>query len=220
MAEAVGLSEELDLAVLQRAIAAMRQTGASVAVNVSGRSIVAPRFIERLLGLIVGLPPWRLLIEITETAEIEDLAAASLQVGRLRAARIGVCLDDFGAGSASFRYVRDLKVDYLYQGAHFKTEALAKIASAEAVGMEEIAYVGDDIIDLPPMRQVGFAVATWNAREQVKREAHWVTPHAGGLGAGRDVIDFVLESQGRLDEAIAFYLSKENKSPDIGSGGM
>ena len=46
-----------------------------------------------------------------------------------------------------------------------------------------------------------------------------MTPHAGGLGAGRDVIDFVLESQGRLDEAIAFYLSKENKATDIGSGG-
>ncbi len=116
--------------------------------------------------------------------------------------------------------MRDLRIEHLYQGAHFKTEALAKIASAEAVTMEEIAYVGDDIIDLPPMRQVGFAVATWNAREQVKREAHWVTAHAGGHGAGRDVIDFVLESQGRLDEAIAFYLSKENKSLDIGAGGM
>ena len=116
--------------------------------------------------------------------------------------------------------MRDLRVDHLYQGAHFKTEALAEIASSEAVSMDEIAYVGDDIIDLPPMRQVGFAVATWNARDQVKREAHWVTPHAGGLGAGRDVIDYVLEAQGRLDEAIAFYLSKENKSPDIGSGGM
>lgn len=116
--------------------------------------------------------------------------------------------------------MRDLHVEHLYQGVHFKTEALAKIASSEAVGMEEIAYVGDDIIDLPPMRKVGFAVATWNARDQVKREAHWVTPHAGGLGAGRDVIDFVLESQGRLDEAIAFYLSKENRSVDIGSGGM
>lgn len=116
--------------------------------------------------------------------------------------------------------MRDLKVEHVYQGAHFKTEALAKIASAEAVGMDELAYVGDDIIDLPPMRQVGFAVATWNARDQVKREAHWVTPHAGGHGAGRDVIDFVLESQGRLDEAIAFYLSKENKTTDIGSGGM
>lgn len=116
--------------------------------------------------------------------------------------------------------MRDLKVEHVFQGAHFKTEALAQIASSEAISMDEMAYVGDDIIDLPPMRQVGFAVATWNARDQVKREAHWVTSHAGGHGAGRDVIDFVLESQGRLEEAIAFYLSKENKSTDIGAGGM
>lgn len=116
--------------------------------------------------------------------------------------------------------MRDLKIDHVFQGAHFKTEALAAIAAAEGISLDEVAYAGDDIVDLPPMRKVGFAVATWNAREQVKAEAHWVTPSAGGYGAGRDLIDFILQAQGRLSESIELYLSKQNKSPDIGSGGM
>jgi EAL domain-containing protein (putative c-di-GMP-specific phosphodiesterase class I)/PAS domain-containing protein len=113
MVETVGLSTDLDLAVLRRAVAVIRQTGASVAVNVSGRSVTSPTFAQKLMAEIVGLPPRRMLIEITETAEIEDMAAAAMQINRLRAAHVGVCLDDFGAGGASFRYVRDLKVDYL-----------------------------------------------------------------------------------------------------------
>ncbi len=141
-----------------------------------------------------------------------------IAIGRAAGLRFGV-ITKRTSDTVAVR-MRDLKVDHVYMGAHYKTEALAEIASAEGVSLEEIAYAGDDIIDLPPMRQVGFAVATWNAREQVKREAHWVTPTAGGHGAGRDLIDFVLEAQGRLDEAIGFYLSRENKTADIGSGGM
>jgi len=139
-------------------------------------------------------------------------------IGRAAGLRFGV-ITKRNSDTVTVR-MRDLKVEHIFQGAHFKTEALAAIASAEGISLEEIAYAGDDIIDLPPMRQAGFAVAVWNAREQVKAEAHWVTPNAGGHGAGRDVIDFILQAQGRLQEAIEFYLSKENKSPDIGSGGM
>ena len=111
----------------------------------------------------------------------------------------------------------------VHMGAHFKTEALAAIATAEGVSLDEIAYAGDDIIDLPPMRQVGFAVAVWNARDQVKREAHWVTPSAGGHGAGRDLIDFILTAQGSLNRVIEQYLDADNpaaQASDIGSGNM
>ena len=55
----------------------------------------------------------RLLIELTETAEIEDIATAAATLERLRALNIGLCLDDFGAGAAAFRYLRDFRVDYL-----------------------------------------------------------------------------------------------------------
>ncbi len=141
-----------------------------------------------------------------------------IAIGRAAGLRFGV-ITKRESDTVAVR-MRDLKVDHIHQGSHYKIEALAAIAAAEAVSLEEIAYAGDDIIDLPPMRKVGFAVAVWNAREQVKAEAHWITPNAGGHGAGRDVIDFVLAAQERLHEAMEFYLSKENKTADIGTGGM
>ena len=157
-------------------------------------------------------------IAAVETKGFSAHDGLGIAIGRAAGLRFGVITKRV-SDTVAVR-MRDLKVDHVHMGVHFKTEALASIAGAEAVSLVEIAYAGDDIIDLPPMRQVGFAVATWNARDQVKREAHWVTPSAGGHGAGRDLIDFVLAAQGRLEEAHAFYLSRENKSPDIGSGGM
>ena len=111
-AEAVGLSELLDTAVLSRAAAALRAVpGVSVAVNVSGLSIGAAGFNSDALDALAELGPGRLLFEVTETAEIEDITAAGAAMTRLRAAGGLMCLDDFGAGAASFRYLRELPVD-------------------------------------------------------------------------------------------------------------
>jgi 3-deoxy-D-manno-octulosonate 8-phosphate phosphatase (KDO 8-P phosphatase) len=118
---------------------------------------------------------------------------------------------------------RDLKIDHVYQGQSHKVEALDKIIADEGCTLDEIAYVGDDIIDLPVMRKVGLAIATANARPQVKAIAHWVTPLPGGQGAGRDAIEFLLNSRGILESTIEAYLdptSAEAKSADIGSGNM
>ena len=89
--------------------------------------------------------------------------------------------------------------------------------------LDEVAYVGDDIIDLPVMRQVGFAVATANARPQVKAVAHWTTPLPGGQGAGRDAIDYILAAKGLLESTIESYIDAENpeaRRADIGVGNM
>lgn len=116
---------------------------------------------------------------------------------------------------------RDLKIEFLYMGQAFKMEAVREIMQKEGVTLEEIAYVGDDVIDLPVMRECGFAVAVANARAQVKAEAHYVTPNAGGYGAGRDAVEFILDAQGLLDKAVAAYIDEGNPiSPamDIGKG--
>jgi 3-deoxy-D-manno-octulosonate 8-phosphate phosphatase (KDO 8-P phosphatase) len=97
-----------------------------------------------------------------------------------------------------------------------------EIAAKEGVTLEEIAYVGDDVIDLPVMRECGLAVAVANARERVKVEAHYVTPNRGGQGAGRDAIEFILEAKGVLDQCIAASIDESNPLPpsmDIGKGG-
>ena len=77
------------------------------------------------------------------------------------------------------------------------------------------------MIDLPVMRECGFAVAVANARQQVKDEAHYITPNAGGYGAGRDAVEFILEAQGILQKTIDEYIDERNPiSPamDIGKG--
>jgi 3-deoxy-D-manno-octulosonate 8-phosphate phosphatase (KDO 8-P phosphatase) len=116
---------------------------------------------------------------------------------------------------------RDLKLEFIYQGCAFKMQAIREIIEKEGVTLDEICYVGDDVIDLPPMRKVGFAVAVANAREQVKAEAHYVTPNSGGYGAARDTIEFILEAQGTLGQCIEAYIDDRNPispSMDIGRG--
>jgi 3-deoxy-D-manno-octulosonate 8-phosphate phosphatase (KDO 8-P phosphatase) len=118
---------------------------------------------------------------------------------------------------------RDLKIDHVYQGQGHKMDAVNKIMAAENCTLDEIAYVGDDIIDLPVMRVVGLAIATANARPQVKAAAHYVTPLAGGQGAGRDAVDFILTERGVLENTIEEYLdpaSTEAQRVDIGQGNM
>jgi len=117
---------------------------------------------------------------------------------------------------------RDLKLEFVYQGCAFKMKALREIIAKEGVTLDEIAYVGDDVIDLPAMRECGFAVAVGDARERVKAEAHYVTPNRGGHGAARDAVEFILEAKGLLDNCIEAYIDEDNPIPpsmDIGKGG-
>jgi 3-deoxy-D-manno-octulosonate 8-phosphate phosphatase (KDO 8-P phosphatase) len=117
---------------------------------------------------------------------------------------------------------RDLKLEFVYQGEAFKMRPVREIMEKEGVTLEEIAYVGDDVVDLPVMRQCGFAAAVANARQQVKDEAHYVTPNMGGYGAGRDVIEFILEAKGTLKKCLEASIDEGNPvspSMDIGKGG-
>src|SRR5580700_599721 len=114
---------------------------------------------------------------------------------------------------------RDLKLEFVYMGQAFKMQAVREIMQKEGVSLDEIAYVGDDVIDLPVMRECGFAVAVANARPQVKAAAHYITPNAGGYGAGRDAVEFILEAKGLLRKVIEEYIDERNPitpSMDIG----
>lgn len=101
---------------------------------------------------------------------------------------------------------RDLKLDFVFQGAANKSEVLDKILAESGIAEEEVAYVGDDVIDLPIMRRCGLAIAVANSRPQVLEIAHYVTPSRGGEGAGRDAVEYILKAQGTLDEVIEAYI--------------
>jgi 3-deoxy-D-manno-octulosonate 8-phosphate phosphatase (KDO 8-P phosphatase) len=105
---------------------------------------------------------------------------------------------------------RDLRLEHVRQGSHDKLKAFREILVEASLDANEVAFVGDDVIDLPVMRNCGFSVAVANARREVKDEAHYVTPHAGGDGALRDVIEFILKAQGKWKQAVKEYIGSEN----------
>ena len=105
---------------------------------------------------------------------------------------------------------RDLKIDHVYQGKQDKLTVFRQILEKEGIPAAEAAFVGDDVIDLPVMRHCGFAVAVKNARKEVKVQAHWVTPHAGGDGAARDAVEYILKAQGKWKKAVDEYTAERS----------
>jgi 3-deoxy-D-manno-octulosonate 8-phosphate phosphatase (KDO 8-P phosphatase) len=105
---------------------------------------------------------------------------------------------------------RDLKMDHVYQGIQDKATVFRQILEKEGITVAEAAFVGDDVIDLPVMRNCGLAIAVKNARAEVKAEAHWVTPHAGGDGAARDAVEYILKAQGKWKRVVGEYISERS----------
>jgi 3-deoxy-D-manno-octulosonate 8-phosphate phosphatase (KDO 8-P phosphatase) len=112
---------------------------------------------------------------------------------------------------------RDLKLDYIYQGVDDKRACFIDIVKKAGISPKESAFVGDDVIDLPAMRASGLAIAVKNARAEVKKESHYVTPHAGGEGALRDAIEFVLKAQGKWKLAVEEYIGAGSTEKAIGN---
>lgn len=91
-----------------------------------------------------------------------------------------------------------LDITHVYQGCLDKLEAFQTLSEKLGLGAEQVAYVGDDVIDLPVMRRVGLAIAVQDAHPLAKQHAHWQTPNKGGRGAARDVCELIMEAQGTL----------------------
>jgi len=111
---------------------------------------------------------------------------------------------------------RDLKLEHVHQGIQDKLTVFEQVLRQEGLSSSEAAFVGDDVIDLPVMRNCGFAIAVANARSEVKQEAHYVTPHAGGEGALRDAVEYILKAQGKWKQVVSEYIC-ERSPKKIGS---
>ncbi len=144
-----------------------------------------------------------------------------ITLARLGGLRVGIITKRESATVAV--RAQDLKLEFVYQGQSHKLAAAQEICTKAGVTMDELCYVGDDVVDLPVMRVCGLSIATANARPQAKAAAHYITPNPGGQGAGRDAIDFILAAQGKLESSIETFLDAENPAAqlaDIGSGKM
>ena len=156
-----------------------------------------------------------------ETKAFSAHDGLGMSLARLGGVRTGI-ITKRNSQTVAIR-ARDLKLEFVFQGQAHKLAAAQEIAQKAGIEMDELCFVGDDIVDLPVMRACGLAIATANARPQVKAEAHWITPLPGGQGAGRDAVDFILESQGSLARVIQQYLDADDptaRSSDIGTGNM
>lgn len=103
------------------------------------------------------------------------------------------------------RRAAELGIELVYQGAKDKLVPFNEILEKLRISAEEVAYVGDDVVDLPVMRRVGFAVTVADAVEDVKPFADLVTARDGGRGAVREVCDFLLKKSGRWDAVANRY---------------
>jgi 3-deoxy-D-manno-octulosonate 8-phosphate phosphatase (KDO 8-P phosphatase) len=101
---------------------------------------------------------------------------------------------------------RELEVDYYFQNCLDKLPILEELLEKSGIRKEAVAYIGDDLPDLPIMRYVGFAAAVANATDGVKRHADYVTSRDGGNGAVREVIEYILKKTGRWQQLMERYL--------------
>lgn len=99
-----------------------------------------------------------------------------------------------------------LGVEYVYQGHENKVAAFNEIIQAMGIKPEQAAHMGDDLLDLPIMVRVGLSIAVNDANDSVKEYADWCTKTPGGLGAVREVCDFIMQAQGTFDSVLKSYM--------------
>ena len=105
------------------------------------------------------------------------------------------------------RRAEQLEIAHIIQDCHFKLPALQKLLDSLHLKPENVAYVGDDLPDLPPIRFVALGIATANAVDEVKKEADYVTTRPGGQGAVREAIEYILKNSGRWQALMERYLA-------------
>ena len=98
---------------------------------------------------------------------------------------------------------KELQIPHVHTGERGKLACMQKIAAGMGIGMEAVAFMGDDLPDLATMRRVGLGIAPANAHAWILAEADWVTPRNGGAGAARDVCDLLLHAQDKIEAILA-----------------
>jgi 3-deoxy-D-manno-octulosonate 8-phosphate phosphatase (KDO 8-P phosphatase) len=104
--------------------------------------------------------------------------------------------------AAMRRRARELQIEFVYEKQPTKTAAYEEILKKTGAPESAVAYLGDDLPDLPIMRRVGLAVAVGDAALEVKLAAHFVTKAIGGKGAARELVELILKSKGIWEEMI------------------
>jgi 3-deoxy-D-manno-octulosonate 8-phosphate phosphatase (KDO 8-P phosphatase) len=140
---------------------------------------------------------------VTEVKPFDSQDGIAFLWCRLKGIRTGII-----SGRKSFstdERARQAHMDYVYQGFVEKIPIIDEIKKDAGLAADEIAYIGDDLTDIVVFHRVGLAIATANARPEVKAEADWVTPNVGGNGAVRDAVEMIFQARGLWQEILDKY---------------
>jgi 3-deoxy-D-manno-octulosonate 8-phosphate phosphatase (KDO 8-P phosphatase) len=109
--------------------------------------------------------------------------------------------------AATAQRAAQLGITLVHQGVPSKLETYDQIADSLLLEDEQIAYMGDDILDLPVLSRVGLAAAPADAAEDVRVRVHWISAANGGAGAARGLIELILRAQDKWDSIVATYMA-------------
>ena len=141
--------------------------------------------------------------EVTKTFNVLD----GLGIELLQKTGVLVAIISARKSPVVVRRAADLKIPHVYQGTHDKRIAFAEVLALTGLTAEQCGYIGDDVIDLPLLRKVGFAVTVPSGHPEVQHRAHYVTRNNGGRGAVREVCDLVMRAQNTYEAALAPYFA-------------
>ena len=148
-------------------------------------------------------------IVYSDGAEQKNFAVIDgLGITLARRARLEVAFISVRESEPTSRRARDLGVIELHQGVKRKWDRLKEIMKRYGFSSEEVAYVGDDLVDLVPMKKVGLPIAVANAVSEVKDVAVYVTERKGGEGAVREAIEEIMKAKGVWEETVKRYVSE------------
>ncbi|MGQ9896560.1 MAG: KdsC family phosphatase [Acidobacteriota bacterium] len=143
-----------------------------------------------------------LLPDGTEFKSFNSQDGHGLQLARRAGLRTGVITGR--RSTALEQRARETGIEFLYQATGDKVQALNELLTTQEVSPQSVAFIGDDLPDVPVMRQVGLAIAVANAVPEVKHVAHYITTRAGGCGAVRETIELILKAQGKWNADFLF----------------
>ncbi len=130
--------------------------------------------------------------------------------GMVWAQRAGLTVGLLSArtSAATGQRAAQLGITLVHQGVANKLESYEQIVDSLLMDDEQVAYMGDDVLDLPVLGRVGLATAPADAVEEVRNRVHWVSAANGGHGAARDLIEVILRAQDRWDALLAEYMEQ------------
>ena len=141
--------------------------------------------------------------EVTKTFNVHD----GLGIKLLQEAGIKTAIISARRTPIVLARAKDLGIEYVHQGGHDKLTPFKAMLEQIGITEEQVAFIGDDVVDLPILSRAGFAVSVPNGRPEVHARAHYITEAAGGRGAVREACEFVLRATGNYERVMAQFLA-------------